>query len=127
MKNLYVLALISILLLSCSDGDDPDPGGCDLVTVISQERYRNDPSEEMTINILEIEDDCLKINFSASGCDGESWKIVLIDSGSILESVIEIEVPIILLVYPDIVNDVFYRKDGIIDFLASEISSNSQI
>jgi hypothetical protein len=86
MKNLYVLALISILLLSCSDGDDPDPRGCDLGTVISQERYRNAPSDELTINSLEIEDDCLKINFSASGCDGESWKIVLIDSGSIKES-----------------------------------------
>jgi hypothetical protein len=86
MKNLYLLALISILLLSCSDGDDPDPSGCDLGTVISQERYRNAPSDELTINSLEIEGDCLKISFSASGCDGESWKIVLVDSGSVLES-----------------------------------------
>ena len=86
MKNLVLLAFISILLFSCSDGDDPDPSGCDLETVISQEQYRNAPSDELTINSLEIEGDCLKINFSASGCDGESWKIVLIDSGSILES-----------------------------------------
>ncbi len=86
MKNLVLLVFISILLLSCSDGDDPDPSGCDLGTVISQEQYRNAPSDELTINSLEIEGDCLKINFSASGCDGESWKIVLIDSGSILES-----------------------------------------
>lgn len=86
MKNLFLLVLISILLLSCSDGDDPDPNGCNLGTVISQERYRNAPSDELTINSLEIEGDCLKINFSASGCSGESWKIKLIDSGSILES-----------------------------------------
>lgn len=86
MKNLFLLALIPVFLLACTDGDEPDPNGCDLGTVISQELYRNSPSDEATINSLEIEGDCLKINFSASGCNGESWKITLIDSGSILES-----------------------------------------
>ncbi len=86
MKNLFLLALIPLFLLACADGDEPDPNGCDLGTVISQELYRNSPSDEATINSLEIEGDCLKINFSASGCNGESWKITLIDSGSILES-----------------------------------------
>ncbi len=86
MKNLFLLALIPVFLLACTDGDEPDPNGCDQGTVISQELYRNSPSDEATINSLEIEGDCLKINFSASGCNGESWKITLIDSGSILES-----------------------------------------
>ncbi len=88
MRNLLWLVLVQFLFLSCSDGvgDGPDPGGCDLGTVISEQRYRNAPSDELTINNLEIEGDCLKINFSASGCSGESWKIVLIDSGSIKES-----------------------------------------
>ncbi len=86
MKNLFLLALIPILLIRCTNGDGPDPNGCDLGTVISQELYRNAPSDEVTINSFEIEGDCLKINFSASGCSGESWKITLIDSGSILES-----------------------------------------
>ena len=86
MKNLFLLALIPILLMRCTDGDGPDPNGCDQGTVISQEQFRNAPSDEATINSLEIEGDCLKINFSASGCSGESWKMRLIDSGSILES-----------------------------------------
>ena len=86
MKNLILLALIPILLLGCTNGDEPGPNGCDLGTVISQELYREAPSDEATINSLEIEGDCMRINFSASGCNGESWKITLIDSGSILES-----------------------------------------
>lgn len=86
MKNLILLALIPILLLGCTNGDEPGPNGCDLGTVISQELYRKAPSDEATINSLEIEGDCMRINFSASGCSGESWKITLIDSGSILES-----------------------------------------
>ena len=86
MKNLFLLALIPVFLLACTDGDEPDPNGCDQGTVISQELYRNSPSDEATINSIEIEGDCMRINFSASGCSGESWKITLIDSGSILES-----------------------------------------
>jgi len=88
MRNLLWLALVQFLFLSCldGDGDRPDPNGCDQGTVISEQGYRNAPSDELTINSLEIEGDCLKINFSASGCSGESWKIILIDSGSIKES-----------------------------------------
>ncbi len=86
MKRHMILALFLLSMVSCSDSDEPGPNGCDLGTVISQERYRNAPSDELTINSLEIEGDCLKINFSASGCSGESWKVVLIDSGSIKES-----------------------------------------
>ena len=36
--------------------------------------------------MLEINGDCLVINFSASGCDGNTWIVKLIDSEQILES-----------------------------------------
>lgn len=35
---------------------------------------------------LEINDDCLKIKFSSSGCDGKTWETKLIDSVGIMES-----------------------------------------
>ncbi len=82
----FFLALALLASMSCSDGNDPDPNGCDQGTLISEDRYRNAPSDQITINSVEIENDCLKINFSASGCSGESWKLTLIDSGSIKES-----------------------------------------
>ena len=86
MKSKVLLILVLLFTLGCSDSNDPDPEGCEKGTVISQERYSNAPSDELTLNSLDIENDCLKINFSASGCNGESWKIELIDSGSIKES-----------------------------------------
>ena len=82
----FFLALTLLSIINCSEGNDPDPNGCDLGTVISENSYRDAPSGELTINSIEIENDCLKINFSASGCSGESWKVRLIDSGSIKES-----------------------------------------
>ena len=86
MRTLLIIALIPFAMLSCTDSDDPSPNGCDQGTVISQQRFRNAPSDELTINSLEIEGDCLVINFSASGCDGESWRLELIDSGGINDS-----------------------------------------
>ena len=86
MRTLLIIALIPFAMLCCTDSDDPNPNGCDQGTVISQQRFRNAPSDELTINSLEIEDDCLVINFSASGCDGQSWRLELIDSGGLNDS-----------------------------------------
>lgn len=82
----FFLALTLLFCTSCSGGNDPDPNGCDQGTVISANSFRDAPSGELTINSMEIVNDCLKISFSASGCNGESWKVKLIDSGSIKES-----------------------------------------
>ncbi len=35
---------------------------------------------------MTIDGDCLNIKFAASGCDGNTWFVKLIDSGSIAES-----------------------------------------
>ncbi len=35
---------------------------------------------------MKIERDCLNIRFGASGCDGDTWTVKLIDSGMIVES-----------------------------------------
>ena len=86
MKSKALLILVLLFTMGCTDSNDPDPQGCDLGTVISQSLFINAPSDELTLNSLDIENDCLKINFSASGCNGDSWKIELIDSGSIKES-----------------------------------------
>ncbi|SDX36738.1 hypothetical protein SAMN05444411_10516 [Lutibacter oricola] len=40
----------------------------------------------MVINSASIDDDCLKINYSSSGCSGDSWEVKLIDAGVIMES-----------------------------------------
>ena len=87
MKKILILTLIGLTILSCSNDDDNDnPVNCDFETVISAEQYANAPSDQLTINSLAINYNCLKINFSASGCSGDTWELKLIDSEDILES-----------------------------------------
>ena len=92
MKNRILI--ISILLLgifACSNNDDnnnnnDEISNCDLETVISPELYANAPNDFIAINSIEIIEDCLIIDYGASGCSGDTWEIMLVDSGDILES-----------------------------------------
>ncbi len=83
IKNILILALIGLTILNCTDDEQSN---CDFETLISAEQYTNAPSDQLTINNLTIKNDCLTINFSSGGCDGNSWEIKLIDSEAILES-----------------------------------------
>lgn len=87
MKKILILTLIGIAILSCSnDNDNGNSNNCDFETLISAEQYENAPSDQLNINSIEINDNCLKINFSSGGCDGDTWVLKLIDSEDILES-----------------------------------------
>lgn len=87
MKKILILTIIAIAVLSCSDNDgNGNSNNCDFASIVSTEQYENAPSDQLAINSLEINGDCLKINFSASGCDGNSWALKLIDSEHIFES-----------------------------------------
>lgn len=87
MKKILTFLLIGILISSCSDNNDSgNLTNCDFETLISAEQYQNAPSDQLEINSLEINGDCLKINFSSGGCDGNTWELKLIDSEDILES-----------------------------------------
>lgn len=87
MKNIFLLLLtLSLFAFSCGDDEFDQQVNCDQVTEISAELYENAPNDNLTINAIEVEGDCLNINFSAGGCDGSTWKIELYDSGDILES-----------------------------------------
>ena len=87
MKKILILTLIGITTLSCSNDDDNgNSNNCDFETLISAKQYTSAPSDELTINSLEIDDNCLKINFRSGGCNGDTWELKLIDSGDILES-----------------------------------------
>lgn len=89
MNKIWTIILIGLVIWSCSkddDGAETPNSDHEPKTIISAEQYLNAPSDQLTINSLSIENDSLKINFSASGCSGESWEVNLIDSEEILES-----------------------------------------
>ncbi|WP_157831415.1 hypothetical protein [Confluentibacter flavum] len=79
--------VLSLSISACSKNDDDNNvTDCELTTLISSEAYEDAPSDFLTINSLEINDNCLKINFSSGGCNGNTWEIKLIDSEEISES-----------------------------------------
>ena len=87
MRKVLILILIGIAFFGCSsDDDNGNQNNCDFGTIISAEQYTNAPADQLEINNLTINDNCLKINFSSGGCDGNTWELKLIDSGDIMES-----------------------------------------
>jgi len=59
---------------------------CDKDVIISQREYENTQNQRVAIIDMKIVDDCLRIKFGSSGCDGRSWIVELIDLGTIAES-----------------------------------------
>lgn len=59
---------------------------CDQSVIISPTEYQNAPNDPFSITGMTITGDCLNIKFAASGCDGNTWIVKLIDSGNIAES-----------------------------------------
>ena len=87
MKKILILTLIGITILGCSkDNNNEISNNCEFETLISVEQYANAPSDQLNVNSIEINGDCLKINFSSGGCSGITWELKLIDSEAILES-----------------------------------------
>lgn len=85
MKNKKFLLLLLVGVFSCSSNHEPQ-NICNFKTIISKKQYTNLKSDSFKINSLSINDNCLTINFTSSGCSGDSWGVSLIDSEAILES-----------------------------------------
>lgn len=77
-----------MILVACDENDNGDKNSVDYnkIAIISSEQYESAPNDVLTISSIEIINDSLKLNFSASGCGGDSWGLKLIDSGDIIES-----------------------------------------
>lgn len=93
LLNFLMLPVAIAIFFSCDDTDSTKmedtllkAATCDQTVIISESEYQHAPNDHLIITELKIEGDCLNIKFSASGCDGNSWKVKLIDSGNIAES-----------------------------------------
>lgn len=89
MKTKIIL-FFSLLIgfLGCKESGDPLC--CDTFfdneVIINNTLFTNTSKEDATIQSVEIFGDIVTITFSASGCDGNSWEVLLIDSEKISES-----------------------------------------
>lgn len=90
MKKIIAFIFTIALAFSACNKDNntikPSNSICDFETIVSSVAYRDAPLDYLVINSLEIIDDCLVVAFSASGCDGNTWVVKLVDSEEIFES-----------------------------------------
>ena len=88
VMRLFIFGFALVFILISCDKDDNKNGGtsCDEQVIINNELYENAPNDELTFVSIEIIEDCLKIKFTSSGCDGSSWEVKLIASEDIAES-----------------------------------------
>lgn len=89
MKKLLLLLLIT-MLAACQDCED-DSGSinlldCNLNTTVSSLAFQNSISSPVSISFHTITENCLALDYTASGCDGSSWEVLLIASEDILEA-----------------------------------------
>lgn len=94
MKNVgKVLFIVSALigLWACDETSECDclTQKCDEDVVVSADIFENDPNDPVYIDTIVVEANCMLISFGASGCDGRSWEVKLIDSDAIMESIPE--------------------------------------
>ncbi|WP_040278330.1 hypothetical protein [Psychroserpens damuponensis] len=70
----------------CDDDDLNSTTPCDQTVVVDNGFYDTATSDFYTLTEAVIVDNCLSITIEASGCDGNSWSMVMVDSGTVAES-----------------------------------------
>lgn len=87
MKNSIYFLFLSLLLISCNeDNSDNSDISYDESVIINNNIYKATVTNSYTITDVQLNGNLLTIKISSSGCDGNSWKAVLVDANEILES-----------------------------------------
>lgn len=85
-----IMALLCVTLflnMQCDDDGTSFPeSNCASFVAIDGFSYGNSATSPYTINNVSINEDCMVIEFSASGCDGNTWDMQLIDSDVVSDS-----------------------------------------
>ena len=84
LSHLLVFALF-MLNFQCFEDDENTilPTTCNALAIIDNVTFETSATSPYTIIGVDIIGDCMSINISASGCDGVSWIMQLIDSGDV--------------------------------------------
>jgi len=110
-KSIFVFSLILTSLLSCSESDDNpyQNSTCDQITIVDNSRYKSNQSEGFLIRSVQLTGDCLEIEIESSGCNGDTWKVELIDAGRVAESNPEQRDLRVLLEYEEFCNAIVFK------------------
>ncbi|WP_460218052.1 hypothetical protein [Psychroserpens sp. MEBiC05023] len=88
-RSKLILSLFCFALLFMNtqcDDEDVVEEPCGQTVVIDSGFFESAESGFYNLISADIEGNCLNINVSASGCDGSTWSMVLVDSGAVAES-----------------------------------------
>ena len=87
-KIIIASVCFPLLLMStqCDDDNDLQVSNCGQSVIIDNSFFESAVSGDYQLVGFDINNDCLTIEVSSSGCDGESWSMVLVDSGAVAES-----------------------------------------
>ncbi len=85
MRTIIIFLFSLFQIIACCPVIE-DESMCDDKVIIDKNLFDSAPNSSMNITKIEIIGDCLSIDFNASGCNGNSWKVKLIDSEAILKS-----------------------------------------
>lgn len=123
MLKLYTL-LSLFFIISCKQ--EIIETTCDREVLINNDAYNNNSSANFIINDVEIVDNCLTINFGASGCNRNSWQEKLIDSEYILESS-PVQRNLIFSLKNSEICLTYFTKDVSFDISSLQINSESSM
>ncbi len=129
MKKLIIaLSCLVFLYISCSDDDKKTVNSnCDKQALVVNENAFQDiiTANYMITNAI-LNDDCLSITVSSSGCNGETWEMNFIGSNSVLESF-----PVQRLVKVELDNQeaclAVFQKTVSFDLVPFQVNGQSQV
>lgn len=88
-KYLLLCLCYTLLFTNTKCDDDEDvKRACGQAVVVDRGYYESVTSDAFNFIQAEVIDNCLSVNLSASGCNGETWSIVIVDSGAISKTAI---------------------------------------
>jgi len=85
-KTLAFLIFPLMLMNTQCDDDDMAIPTCDQTAIIDPMFYQSAESADFNLGNFSFNGSCFTVEISASGCSGETWSIVLVDSGAVAES-----------------------------------------
>ncbi len=84
MKGLLLVVMLT--MFNACEEDKINESNCDALIALDADKYQNGATDFYTIVHSSIIDNCLEIEYSASGCDGASWTVEMVDAEVVLES-----------------------------------------
>lgn len=91
MKKVFLLSSLMILVFACKEKETLKNNNnytleCDQFIELNSQAYNNATTNSFNIDSMILNGNCLEVIVSASGCDGSTWSLNLIDAEVVLES-----------------------------------------